>query len=120
MNELTKTIHQLELSLLTPEVRSSFDKLNSLLADDFMEFGSSGLIYDKKEILERLPLNTEKVEFIVSDFVARQLSEDVVLTTFKTERIINDTEKMTSLRSSLWKKINGSWQMFFHQGTPII
>lgn len=119
MNELTKTIYDLELSLLTPEARSSVDKLSNLLADDFMEFGSSGLIYDKKEILERLPANTEKIEFIVNDFVARQLFEDVVLTTFKTERIINDTEKITSLRSSLWKKINGNWQMFFHQGTPI-
>lgn len=112
-------MYELELSLLTPEVRSSFDKLNFLLTDDFMEFGSSGLIYDKKEILQRLPSTSEKIEFSVNDFAARQLSEGVVLTTFKTERIINDTEKMTSLRSSLWKNTNGNWQMFFHQGTLI-
>jgi len=119
MNEIERKIYGLELSLLTPEVRSSVDKLNNLLSDDFIEFGSSGLIYDKKEILERLPANFEKVEYIISDFNAEQLSEGIIFTTYKTDRIINDTDKLTSLRSSVWRNINGNWQMFFHQGTPI-
>lgn len=119
MNDVIKTIYELELSLLKPEVRASFDKLNFLLADDFKEFGSSGLIYDKKEILERLPKNLKKISYTVSDFTVKILSIDTILTTFKTERLIDGTDKVISLRSSLWRKTNGNWQMFFHQGTPI-
>ncbi len=33
----------LELALLEPEVRGSRQRLEALLADDFLEFGSSGL-----------------------------------------------------------------------------
>ena len=47
MNELYNTIYELETSLLKSEIRSSFEQLNILLADDFKEFGSSGLIYAK-------------------------------------------------------------------------
>lgn len=119
MNDLNKLFYELETSLLKPEVRSSREQLDKLLADDFTEFGSSGSVYKKSDTLQGLPTSTDKTLFIVSDFEARELSENFVLTTFKTERVINDIEKVTSLRSSLWKKTNGSWQMFFHQGTPI-
>lgn len=119
MNNIEKTIYELELSLLKPEVRSSTDKLNELLADDFMEFGSSGAIYYKPDTLQNLTASTDKVAYAMSDFKAKELSEAFVLTTFKTERIINNTDITVSLRSSIWKKNKGSWQMFFHQGTLI-
>ena len=120
MNELTKQFYDLELSLLNPEVRSSAEKLDALLADDFMEFGSSGSIYHKPDTLAGLTASTDKVIFEVSDFEAKKLSEDFVLTTFKTKRTIkNDIDIVVSLRSSIWKKTDGNWQMFFHQGTPI-
>ncbi len=119
MNDVNNTIYELELSLLKPETRSSFDLLNGLIADDFIEFGSSGSVYNKKEILDRLPTSADKVEYTISDFNVRILSDSMVQTTFKTDRIINGTEKLTSLRSSIWRKTNDNWQMFFHQGTPV-
>ena len=87
-NDLQKTIYDLETTLLKPEIRSSANDLDLLLADDFMEFGSSGEIYDKKAILERLPKDTEisPVQFKVSDFTVKALSENVVLATFKTTK----------------------------------
>lgn len=120
MEELKNTIYELETSLLKPEVRSSFDKLNLLLADDFKEFGSSGLIYDKKHILERLTSNTNNVVYVASDFEIKILSADIIMTNFKTYRTINDTEKVSSLRTSLWRKEENGWMMFFHQGTQTI
>ncbi len=119
MNEPHNTIYELEISLLKPEVRSSFDQLNNLLADDFKEFGSSGRAYTKQNVLERLPSNTDMVVYVVSDFVVSILSEDIVMSNFKTERVINDIEKVLSLRTSLWRKEGGAWRMFFHQGTPV-
>lgn len=119
MNELTRQFYDLETTLLKPEVRASHEKLDELLADDFMEFGSSGSIYRKSNTLENLATNTDKVVYEVSDFEAKELSENLVLTTCKTKRTINDVDIVVSLRSSIWKKTDGNWQMFFHQGTPI-
>lgn len=51
-------IYQLELSLLTPETRHSPAHLNQLIADDFVEFGSSGNIYGKRDCIAYLPLES--------------------------------------------------------------
>lgn len=118
MEDINEIIYKLELSLLAPEVRASFSALEKLLAEDFIEFGSLGSIYNKEDILKRLPSTTDKVEFIMSDFSLKILAEDTVLTTFKTKRTINE-EIIVSLRSSLWRKRDDFWQIFFHQGTKI-
>jgi len=119
MNKLYGTIYELETSLLNSEIRSSFKQLNNLLADDFKEFGSSGLVYTKQNILKRLPLNTDKVVYTVSDFKIKSLSENIVMSNFKVDRIINNMGKVPSLRTSLWRKEGDAWRIFFHQGTPI-
>lgn len=119
MKELQQTIYSLETSLLLPEVRSSFSRLNELLADDFKEFGSSGLIYIKQDLLERPPLNTDSVVYNMSDFEITILSEEIVMAHFKIGRTINDGEKADSLRTSLWRKEQGGWKIFFHQGTSV-
>ncbi|WP_370676935.1 DUF4440 domain-containing protein [Pleomorphomonas sp. PLEO] len=44
----------LERTLHRPEVRRSPETVGALLADDFIEFGSSGTVYDKASIIEAL------------------------------------------------------------------
>ncbi|MFA5876916.1 MAG: DUF4440 domain-containing protein [Candidatus Paceibacterota bacterium] len=119
MNDLTKTIYELELSLLKPEVRSSREALDKLLADDFIELGNSGNKYMKADILERLPNTLEKIQYVVSDFAIDTPSDNIVVATFKTERTTDGKEKVISLRSSHWRNNDGGWQMFFHHATPI-
>ncbi|MCC7522235.1 DUF4440 domain-containing protein [Candidatus Uhrbacteria bacterium] len=109
---------ELELSILSPEVRRSREKLDALLADDFMEIGSSGAMYKKHDTLTHLPNSTDKTEYELFDFDARSLSEELVQTFFKTKRTINDSDVTISNRTSLWKKHGDSWQMVYHQGTP--
>lgn len=118
MENIKELIYKLETDLLKPEIRASIEKLNELIADDFIEYGSSGLIYNKENILERLPQGNSPAYFLY-DFEVFVLSEDIVQTRFKTDRTNLDNTKTTSLRTSLWKKDNGNWQIFFHQGTPI-
>lgn len=121
MNEnIYKLIYDLEIALLASEVRSSREKLDVLLADDFKEFGSSGEEYSKQDILEQLPEATKiaSVEFLVSDFQVQQLAEDIVLATFTTDKKMPDNSRVVSLRSSIWRKTGKGWQMVFHQGTP--
>ena len=110
-SEFIQQIRELEESHLRPDVRVSSEKLGFILADDFVEIGSSGRMYNKKECL------TDGVfldEMSIHEFNLRRLSVDAVLTTY---RIDNKTKNSQTLRSSIWKHIDGRWQLYFHQGT---
>ena len=51
---LAKQLRNMEEELLSRQVRTSSDRLDVLLAEDFIEFGSSGAIYDKQAIIAAL------------------------------------------------------------------
>ncbi|AHF06213.1 DUF4440 domain-containing protein [Desulfitobacterium metallireducens] len=115
---ILEKLHQLEERLLRPEIRSSKEELMILLADDFVEFGSSGRIFYKQQITEALTHSlTEHMKLM--DFQVKILASDVVLTTFRVVKPNEPREAMrNSLRSSIWKFFDDRWQMVFHQGTP--
>jgi hypothetical protein len=100
--------YELETSLHRHEVRTSSSAVSKLLADDFVEFGSSGRVFNKPSIINSLKSEKEDLKIKVTDFKAEYLAENIVLVTYRSN---------TSLRSSIWKLINGQWQMIFHQGT---
>jgi hypothetical protein len=109
----------LELRLLDPSVRGSPDALDRLLADDFLEIGSSGRTFDKPRIIASLG---EESGFHASlhDFEARTLGPGIVLATYRTVgRTDDDETPRSSLRSSIWV-LRESWQLVFHQGTRIV
>jgi hypothetical protein len=104
-------LRDLEEQLLRPEVRSSAEAVAALLADEFVEFGSSGRIYDKPQIVALLQQEGgQGGRRTVRDFVARQLADGVILVTY---RVVESR----TIRSSIWKCAQGRWQMVFHQGT---
>jgi hypothetical protein len=100
-------IRGLEQSLLDFSVRSSPAELDRLLSDDFREFGSSGRVYTKDEII-RLLLADPAARPGFSEFRADFLAPGVVLATYRAAG---------SLRSSLWRREGDRWRLFFHQGT---
>ena len=51
---LFEQIKELEEALLIPATRKSKLQLETLLADDFIEHGSSGLIYNKQVVINYL------------------------------------------------------------------
>ncbi len=106
---LPKSIEALERSLLDSSVRQSTEQLNKLIADDFLEFGSSGKVYNKQDCIK--PDETSR-KFVVSDFKIKELSKDVTLATYKTTE-----DGIASLRSSIWQRYGDEWKMIFHQGT---
>lgn len=110
----------LETRLHRKAVRNSAEQVSELIADEFIEFGSSGSIYNKTSTIESLKEEAVDLEITVEDFAAQNLADGVVLVTYRTSKLDSDTmTKFSSLRSSIWKNINGKWQMFFHQGTKI-
>ena len=105
-----------EKILLDSSARKDAQLLQKLLADEFVEFGTSGRIYNKKLIIERL--GKEEPYYVEAlNFRAVALASDVVQLTFKTRRKNEDGSYSASLRCSIWKLNGAQWQMLFHQGT---
>lgn len=112
-------IRGLEEELFKQSVRTSRSAVGALLADDFVEFGRSGRVYDKQEIVLSLAAeaNDAAPELTASGFELKSLADDVVLLTYRTRRVDGE-QALHTLRSSIWKRSDGAWRMVFHQGTP--
>jgi hypothetical protein len=106
---------ELEIRLMDPALRGSREDVSALLAEDFVEFASNGHIYDKPGILDALAAEAVvgAPERAVADFAVRMLAPNVALVTYRAEK-----RGIRSLRSSIWKQVDGNWRMTFHQGTP--
>lgn len=116
---IDKLIYQCEYELLKSEVRKSAERINELLAEDFIEFTSSGNVafYEVGEVFQEKNDNTE-LDWEIKDFIVRELSDKCVLAMYKVIKHDEiDESKKYSLRSSIWKDFNGHWKMIFHQGT---
>ena len=113
-------LRSLEEELLKPEVRRTADQVGRLLADDFVEFGSSGRVYDKAQIIAALQDEAPDpaIRISLTDFSARQLAPGAILVTYRTVWSGPGAPAGYKLRSSIWKLMEGRWQMVFHQGTP--
>ncbi|MEW8993576.1 DUF4440 domain-containing protein [Clostridium sp.] len=117
MNYIKEHILELENDLLKSEVRKSAQKINDILADDFIGFCSSGreYHYEKGDIHQAQDDDTT-LQWEILDFNIKELSNDCILAMYKVIKH-NRTDEKYSLRSSIWKYCNGKWKMFFHQGT---
>ena len=110
---LTTHLRELEESLLEPDVRKS-QTLLDLLDDEFVEFGSSGRIYSKTDLVQTLQAETPTRQ-TASDFRAIHLSPDAALLTYRIH--LHREPPVFTLRSSIWRKSGGKWKMIFHQAT---
>jgi hypothetical protein len=112
-------LRRLELLLMDPAVRRDREHVVSLLADDFVEFGSSGRVWTRESILALLATETYEAP-AMEDFACRMLSEKVALATYRAVRMQATGERAVTLRSSLWTRESGTWKICFHQGTRVI
>jgi len=110
---LAQHLRELEESLLQPDVRKSAT-LVELLADEFTEFGSSGRIYNKSDLVDTLQGESPSKQ-TASDFKITELSPNAALLTYRIR--LHREPPVTTLRSSIWRRMDGSWKMIFHQGT---
>jgi len=116
MDNLAETIKQLEISLFQAATRNSTNELEKLLANDFKEFMASGGVYYKQDALIRLP-SEEALQVSAGDFLVKKLTDKSALITYRSVYWRTTAAKQYSLRSSIWQKNEGRWQMVFHQGT---
>lgn len=109
--DIKQHLMELEESHISLKVRKSREKLDRVLANDFFEIGSSGYMFDKKECLEKGVVLTE---MSLHNYEIYPLAPDVILSTYF---ITDKTRNRNTFRSSIWKHIDGRWQLYFHQGT---
>lgn len=109
-NDVAEVVEK-ELSLLQTGVRSNPEAVLGLLHEDFREFGASGRVWGRNEIVTELA-GSSGPGAEAEDMRSVQLSEDVVLLTYVARR-----PDRASLRSSLWVLGPDGWRLFFHQGT---
>jgi hypothetical protein len=114
MDDVTRDhLRQLELALLDSAVRNRPVEVAAILADDFIEFGCSGRIFDKRQIIEAIS-GEPLVRRSVTEFRVRGLADVVALISYRVSR----DDGNSSLRCSIWQRMSGEWRMLFHQGTP--
>lgn len=104
-----------ERRLHLPAVRQDRDAVDELLAEDFMEFGSSGLIWTRAEMLDAIahfPSSTMAMEVVGMD--ARELAPGIVLVTY-----LSAIGERKARRSSIWRVVDGVARIVFHQATLI-
>ena len=119
--ELPASLHEhlreLEERLLRPDARRSRQALDELLSDDFVEFASDGVAYDKAQVIDALEREAP-FRRSLADFRIVPLAENVILATYSvTRQNVASNEVVDSLRSSIWTQRDGRWQLLFHQGT---
>jgi hypothetical protein len=120
MVELTEIeyneLRQLEEELWRVETRSNRRRMLDIIADDFMEFGRSGRVYSRDEVLA---IDTSSLNAVLplSNFKVRLIAPDVVQITYNSEVRLG-TSILRARRSSIWTRTKTGWQLRFHQGTP--
>lgn len=116
-DEIVSQIIKQEVQLL--DKVDSLDVLAELIDNEFIEIGSSAVIYDKTEVIRWLA-SDDQSERIGTSFKAHPLAENIILLTYMSS--IKDTplaESKQAMRSSIWRLTGGKWRMVFHQGTRI-
>lgn len=110
-----RTLKSLEESLYQPDTRFDREYLENILAPDFIEFGSSGRVWTRGQII-RTPQVAIGVRLPLPEFGLQMVSEDVALVTYRSEMGLDYADAAN--RSSIWRRTVDGWQLVFHQATP--
>ncbi len=117
---LAALLRKCEENLLDPAVRRDRARVADLLADDFVEFGASGKIWTRQEVINLLATEDYQPP-VIENFACFQIAPDVALVTYHAVRTdASEGARSITLRSSIWSKGRSGWRMRFHQGTRAV
>lgn len=116
---LLSELQALEVELHHPGVRCDAVRLEQLLHAEFREVGRSGRQYDSDIVLRLLSERLAPPSIVPSDFSVSQLAPEVALLTYRSaHRQPDGSLSNHTLRASVWVRVDGRWQLRYHQGTP--
>src|SRR3974390_851830 len=106
--EIAPLLWSLEQMLLNPAVRRDPAQVSALLTDDFVEFGRSGRVWTRDQIIAMLADDETYAPPAIEDFHCRHIGGRAALVTYRAVRVDPATgHRIVSLRSSLWTKESG-------------
>lgn len=108
---MARTLINYEMELVSPPVRANPDRMNELIAEDFEEFGSSGKVITKADVLKA---DGPIPAYALSDFSVRFLEARAALVKYRAS-----TSDHSSYRSSIWVNVQNRWQLLHHQSTVV-
>ena len=109
---------ELERTLWDPQSRNDPELVDRLLHPDYLEVGSTGRTWTRREILEPVGHFTADL----TELAATELVPGAVLVTYTS--VVHDLSGIDEVtegpvkRSSLWLHREGRWRLRYHQGTP--
>ena len=107
-------IESLERELVDPKIRMDNGRIQELLSDDFLEFGSSGKVIRRCDVMSAAS-KPNATTYQLSGFKFKMLGEEHVLVTYLS---VTSCQHIAH-RSSIWVKENGRWKMLHHQSTVV-
>ena len=106
----------LETSMWREKTRFDLQFQTARFADDFVEFGRSGRIYTRDQIIHT---ESAPIDATLSNLQIRRIDENSVLITYDSAAVYEGSIEYAR-RSSIWSRTQSGWVMRFHQGTPYI
>ena len=119
MQNLSNLLQRLEAELHHPGIRCSRERLEQLLHPGFHEVGRSGRRYTRETVIAYLVSQTEPPSVESGNYRVYPLAEGCVLLTYSSAHRASDGSILdAALRSSIWRRTESGWQLYYHQGTP--
>ena len=110
-------LQRLEEELWLSETRYDRAYMENIMATEFFEFGRSGQIHSREKCLS-VTSGTIDAVLPLKNLKIRLLTIDVAHVTYDSE-VTYDSAVERARRSSIWSRIDESWQLRFHQGTAL-
>ncbi|WP_010588352.1 nuclear transport factor 2 family protein [Schlesneria paludicola] len=122
MTELSEAdrdlLQRLEESLWRETSRFDRAYLDTVMAADFFEFGRSGNVYARDDVVS-MPSGPINAVLPLADFQIRRLDQNLAQVTYNSTVTSSNGTVFRPRRSSIWSRTSDGWRMRFHQGTPI-
>jgi hypothetical protein len=100
-----------------PELGTTRQDFDRMMAKEFWEVGASGQIYGRAFVLDTLEKRWHEPvaeDLQLTGFACQQVAADLFLATYT----LNQSGRI-SRRASLWRDSAEGWQVVYHQGTIV-
>ena len=111
---IEQIILKYENDFFSKEFCEKIQNLDSRIHDGFVEFGKSGIMFDKGSIIDYLSHLVTDRKIVILDFRIKYLKDDIVMANYITYEKEISTK---ALRTSIWINDDCDWKLIFHQGT---
>jgi hypothetical protein len=116
--EVHAELTQLEEDMWREETRYDPAFQERRFAPDFVEFGRSGQVYTREQVISTHPVPIVAV-LPLANLSIRRLDTNTAQLTYDSQ-VTHGGSVQYAHRSSIWSRIDGIWVMRFHQGTPYV